>query len=114
LLRRVLGLVSASHGIRCWCFHDDSFPRSARPSGARGQDAAIVANRDLVVQALIAAELLAKKGRRARHRLHAEAADEQMVLKAACDTGAVVTAENNIVTAAWQRRGHFGGKYLSR
>jgi transketolase len=52
-----------------------------------------------VVQALIAAEVLAKKGIDVRvidcHTL--KPLDEQMVLKAARDTGAIVTAENNII-----------------
>jgi transketolase len=64
-----------------------------------GKDAAIIANRDLVIQALIAAELLAKKGIDVRvidcHTL--KPLDEQMVLKAAKETGAIVTAENNII-----------------
>ena len=64
-----------------------------------GRDATIIANRDLVVQALVAAELLAKKGIDVRvidcHTL--KPLDEQMVLKAAEETGAIVTAENNII-----------------
>jgi len=64
-----------------------------------GKDAAIIANRDLVIQALIAAELLAKKGIDVRvidcHTL--KPLDERMVLKAAKETGAIVTAENNII-----------------
>jgi transketolase len=64
-----------------------------------GKDAAIIANRDLVIQALIAAELLAKKGIDVRvidcHTL--KPLDEKMVLKAARETGAIVTAENNII-----------------
>jgi transketolase len=64
-----------------------------------GKDAAIIANRDLVIQALIAAEVLAKKGIDVRvidcHTL--KPLDEQMVLKAAKETGAIVTAENNII-----------------
>jgi transketolase len=64
-----------------------------------GNDAAIFANRDLVIQALIAAELLSKKGFDVRvidcHTL--KPLDERMVLRAARDTGAVVTAENNII-----------------
>ena len=63
-----------------------------------GADAAIIANRDLVVQSLIAAEQLAKKGIDARvidcHTL--KPLDTEMVLKAAKETGAIVTAENNI------------------
>ena len=81
--------------------YDETFPfRIGRAVLVReGKDAAIVANRDLVVQALIAAELLAKKGIDVRvidcHTL--KPLDEQMVLKAARDTGAIVTAENNII-----------------
>jgi transketolase len=64
-----------------------------------GKDAAIIANRDLVIQALMAAELLAKKGIDVRvidfHTL--KPLDERMVLKAARETGAIVTAENNII-----------------
>jgi transketolase len=63
-----------------------------------GADAAIIANRDLVVQSLIAAEQLAKKGIDVRvidcHTL--KPLDTEMVLKAAKETGAIVTAENNI------------------
>lgn len=63
-----------------------------------GTDATIIANRDLVVQALIAAEHLAKKGIDVRvidcHTL--KPLDTEMVLKAAEETGAIVTAENNI------------------
>lgn len=63
-----------------------------------GADAAIIANRDLVVQALIAAEQLAKKGIDVRvidcHTL--KPLDTEMILKAAKETGAIVTAENNI------------------
>ena len=48
---------------------------------------------------MIAAELLAKKGIEVRvidcHTL--KPLDEQMVLKAARETGAIVTAENNII-----------------
>jgi transketolase len=64
-----------------------------------GSDAAIIANRDLVVQALIAAEMLAKKGNEERviDCQTLKPLDERMVLKAARDTGAIVTAENNII-----------------
>jgi len=81
--------------------YDESFPfRIGKAVTVReGRDVAIVANRDLVVQALIAAELLAKKGVDARvidcHTL--KPLDAAAVLKAARDTGAVVTAENNII-----------------
>jgi transketolase len=81
--------------------YDESFPFKIGKAVLvrEGSDAAIIANRDLVVQALIAAELLAKKGIEARvidcHTL--KPLDEHMVLKAARDTGAIVTAENNII-----------------
>ena len=71
--------------------YDESFPfRIGKAVVVReGKDAAIVANRDLVVQALIAAELLARKGIDVRvidcHTL--KPLDEQTVLKAARDTG---------------------------
>ncbi len=81
--------------------YDETFPFQIGKAVLlrEGKDAAIFANRDLVVQALIAAELLAKKGIDVRvidcHTL--KPLDEQMVLKAARDTGAIVTAENNII-----------------
>lgn len=63
-----------------------------------GTDAAIIANRDLVVQALVAAEHLAEKGLEVRvidcHTL--KPLDVEMVLRAAGETGAIVTAENNM------------------
>jgi transketolase len=81
--------------------YDDSFPFKIGKAVLvrEGKDVAIIANRDLVVQALIAAELMAKKGIDVRvidcHTL--KPLDERMVLKAAQDTGAIVTAENNII-----------------
>ncbi len=81
--------------------YDESFPFKIGKAVLvrEGKDAAIFANRDLVVQALMAAELLAKKGIDVRvidcHTL--KPLDEPMVLKAARDTGALVTAENNII-----------------
>ncbi len=64
----------------------------------RGSDVTIVALRDLVVQALIAAEILSRQGIDARvldcHTL--KPLDEAALLQAARETGAVVTAENNI------------------
>jgi len=81
--------------------YDETFPFKIGKAVLvrEGKDAAIFANRDLVVQALIAAELLAKKGIDVRvidcHTL--KPLDKQMVLKAARDTGAIVTAENNII-----------------
>jgi transketolase len=63
-----------------------------------GADVAIVSNRDLTAQALIAAEALATKGIDARvidcHTV--KPLDEATILAAAQETGAVVTAENNI------------------
>jgi len=81
--------------------YDETFPFKIGKAVLvrEGRDAAIFANRDLVVQALIAAERLAKKGIDVRvidcHTL--KPLDERMVLKAARDTGAIVTAENNII-----------------
>ena len=63
-----------------------------------GTDATIIANRDLVVQSLVAAELLAGKGVNVRvidcHTL--KPLDVETVLQAAHETGAIVTAENNM------------------
>ncbi len=63
-----------------------------------GSDATIIANRDLVVQALIAAEHLSRKGLDVRvidcHTL--KPLDVDAVLAAASETGAIVTAENNV------------------
>jgi transketolase len=63
-----------------------------------GADATIIANRDLVVQSLIAAEQLTKKGIDVRvidcHTL--KPLDVEAVLRAAKETGALVTAENNV------------------
>ena len=62
-----------------------------------GADATIVANRDMVAQALLAAEALADEGIDVRvidcHTL--KPLDEEAVLRAASETGAIVTAENN-------------------
>ena len=63
-----------------------------------GTDATIIALRDLVVQSLIAAEHLAARGLNVRvidcHTL--KPLDVETVLAAARETGAIVTAENNI------------------
>lgn len=63
-----------------------------------GTDAAIIANRDMVVQSLVAAELLAGKGINVRvidcHTL--KPLDVEVILQAAEQTGAIVTAENNM------------------
>ena len=64
----------------------------------KGADVTIIANRDLVVQALVAAEKLAAKGVDARvidcHTI--KPLDVEAVLQAAEQTGAIVTAENNV------------------
>jgi transketolase len=64
-----------------------------------GADVTIVAMRDLVAQSLIAAEQLARQGIDARliycHTI--KPLDEEAVLQAAEETGAMVTAENNII-----------------
>jgi len=63
-----------------------------------GTDATIMANRDLVVQALVAAEHLSGKGLNVRvmdcHTL--KPLDVEAILQAAEETGAIVTAENNV------------------
>jgi len=63
-----------------------------------GKDVTIIANRDLVIQSLVAAEKLAAKGIDTRvidcHTL--KPLDVELVLNAAIETGAIVTAENNI------------------
>jgi transketolase len=64
-----------------------------------GIDATIVAIRDMVAQSLIAAETLAARGLRVRvidcHTL--KPLDAAVILRAAADTGAVVTAESNTI-----------------
>ncbi|MGD2270842.1 MAG: transketolase C-terminal domain-containing protein [Desulfobacterales bacterium] len=63
-----------------------------------GTDATIIANRDLVVQSMVAAERLAGEGLDVRvidcHTL--KPLDAEVVLEAAHETGAIVTAENNM------------------
>jgi transketolase len=63
-----------------------------------GKDLTIIANRDLVVQSLMAAEKLVTKGIDTRvidcHTL--KPLDVDLILKAATETGAIVTAENNV------------------
>ncbi|MBC7234207.1 MAG: transketolase family protein [Chloroflexi bacterium] len=63
-----------------------------------GEDATIVANRDMTAQALLAAEMLAAEGIEVRvidcHTL--KPLDAAIILQAARETGALVTAENNI------------------
>jgi len=64
-----------------------------------GADATIIANRDLVVQSLIAAEQLSRKRIDVRvidcHTV--KPLDVEAVLQAAEQTGAIVTAENNVI-----------------
>jgi transketolase len=64
-----------------------------------GSNATIIANRDMVSQSLAAAEQLAKKGIDVRvidcHTL--KPLDVEAVLQAAKETGAIVTAENNVI-----------------
>ena len=64
-----------------------------------GSDATIIALRDLTAHALVAAEMLSAKGIDARvvdcHTL--KPMDVEMVLQAAEETGAIVTAENNVI-----------------
>jgi transketolase len=64
-----------------------------------GTDATIIAIRDMMAQGLIAAELLARKGLSVRvvdcHTL--KPLDIEAVLQVAQETGAIVTAESNVV-----------------
>lgn len=64
-----------------------------------GRDVTVIAMRDLVAHALIAAELLAAEGLSVRvidcHTL--KPLDVDTVLKSAHETGALVTAENNVI-----------------
>jgi transketolase len=64
-----------------------------------GGDATIVAIRDMVAQALIAAASLAKEGIEVRvidcHTL--KPLDHEVILAAARETGAIVTAESNVI-----------------
>lgn len=64
-----------------------------------GSDAAIIAMRDLTAHALVAAEMLSDRGINTRvldcHTL--KPLDAEMVLQAAEETGAIVTAENNVI-----------------
>ena len=81
--------------------YDEEFPLEiGRAVVVRdGTDASIIAIRDLVAQALVAAERLAHEGMSVRvidcHTL--KPLDLEVVLKAARETGAIVTAENNVI-----------------
>ncbi len=80
--------------------YDDTYPFDIGKAVTvrEGSDATIIANRDLVIQSLIAAEQMAAKGVDVRvidcHTL--KPLDVEMVLRAAEETGAIVTAENNM------------------
>jgi transketolase len=80
--------------------YDDSYPFEIGKAVTvrEGADVTIIANRDLVIQSLIAAEQMATKGIDVRvidcHTL--KPLDVEMVLKSAAETGAIVTAENNM------------------
>ena len=64
-----------------------------------GSDVTIISLRDMTAHALVAAEMLSSKGIEARvvdcHTL--KPLDVEMVLQAAAETGAIVTAENNVI-----------------
>lgn len=81
--------------------YTDDFPYKIGKSVTirNGKDITIFALRDLVAHSLVAAEILAKEGIDVRvidmHTL--KPLDEEAVLKAAKDTGAIVTAENNVI-----------------
>jgi len=64
-----------------------------------GADATIIANRDMVVQSLVAAQELAGEGLDVRvidcHTL--KPLDTETILSAASETGAIVTAEDNVI-----------------
>jgi transketolase len=64
-----------------------------------GKDVTIITMRDLVFQSLIAAETLAQEGINARvvDCYTLKPMDEAMILTAAQETGAIVTAENNVI-----------------
>ncbi len=80
---------------------DDNYPFEIGKAVTlrEGNDATIISLRDLVVQSLIAAEHLAEKGINVRvidcHTL--KPLDVDMVIHAAKETGAIVTAENNVI-----------------
>lgn len=65
-----------------------------------GNDATIIANRDMLCQSLVAAARLAHKGLNVRvvdcHTL--KPLDSQAIVQAAQETGAIVTAESNVIS----------------
>ena len=80
--------------------YDDTFPFAIGKAVTvrMGNDATIVANRDMVAQALLAAETLSRQGVDVRvidcHTL--KPLDSETILAAARETGAIVTAEDNV------------------
>ncbi len=81
--------------------YDETYPFAIGKAVAvrAGTDATIIANRDMVAQALLAAELAARGGLDVRvidcHTV--KPLDEEAVLRAAGETGAIVTAEDNVL-----------------
>ena len=81
--------------------YDESYPFAIGKAVVirLGQDATIVANRDMVIQALLAAETLARQGLDVRvidcHTI--KPLDSETILAAARETGAIVTAEGNTI-----------------
>ena len=81
--------------------YDDTFPFAigAAVTVRAGVDATIVANRDMVAQALLAAEAADREGLDVRvidcHTV--KPLDEEAILRAAKETGAIVTAEDNVL-----------------
>ena len=80
--------------------YDDSYPFAIGTAVTvrMGNDATIVANRDMVVQALLAAETLSRQGVDVCvidcHTI--KPLDSETILAAARETGAIVTAEDNV------------------
>jgi transketolase len=80
--------------------YDESYPFAIGQAVTvrMGGDATIVANRDMVVQALLAAETLSQQGVDVRvidcHTI--KPLDGETILAAARETGAIVTAEDNV------------------
>jgi transketolase len=80
--------------------YDDSYPFAIGKAVTvrMGSDATIVANRDMVAQALLAAETLSRQGVDVRvidcHTI--KPLDSETILAAARETGAIVTAEDNV------------------
>ena len=92
--------TSASPATRCPCSTTTAtrLPSARRCTVRVGNDATIVANRDMVAQALLAAETLGEAGLDVRvidcHTI--KPLDSETILAAARETGAIVTAEDNV------------------